>query len=470
MTDHVDGETIIERGLPAGATPQRVVIVGAGMAGLVAGYELQRAGHEVIILESQTRVGGRVLTLREPFSDGLHAEAGAMRIPLAHGLTLGYVAKFGLKTAPFTTVNPEAYVYINGQQKRRKEFASDAQSFGLDPANLERPVDEAWDGVIAPLLRRIEAEAWDGVTRENDQYSLREFLEVQGWSESQIEIFALINHMESLLSSGFMEILREEAGRWFTDVVTLPGGMDSLPRSFLPALDKHIRYGARVRRIDHDKTGVVVKYSTAAGDTLVTADRAIITVPFSVLRHIEVAPPLPRDKQRAVRQLHYDQSVKIFFQSRSRFWENEDGIFGGATVTDLPIRAMYYPEHGRETGRGVLLASYTWAQDAERWGALNESQRISEALENVVTIHPRIADEFEGGATKAWHHDPHAGGAFAMFEPGQQTLLHEAIIRSEGRLHFAGEHASLAHAWIQGAIESGLRAALEVHSAGATNG
>ncbi len=457
-------DTIIERGLEAGATPKGVVVVGAGMAGLVAAYELKRAGHRVTLLESQTRIGGRVLTLREPFTHGLHAEAGAMRIPVAHGLTLGYVRKFGIETAPFTTVNPNAYVRINGIQKRRHEFASDAMSFGLDPQNLERPIDEAWDAVISPLLRRIEAEAWEGVTKDHDHYSLREFLEAQGWTETQIEIFALINHLESLLSSGFMELLREEAGRWFMDVVTIPGGMDLLPLSFLPSLERDIRFGARVRRIEQTDSGVTIRYSTAAADTTITADRVIVTVPFSVLRHIEVSPPLPRDKQRAIRQLHYDQSVKIFFQSRTRFWETEDGIEGGATVTDMPIRAMYYPEHGRETGRGVLLASYTWAQDAERWGALTEQQRISEALENALAIHPQLATEFEGGATKAWHHDPHAGGAFAMFEPGQETLLHDAIVRAEGRIHFAGEHASLAHAWIQGAIDSGLRTALEVHT------
>lgn len=80
-------------------------------------------------------------------------------------------------------------------------------------------------------------------------------------------------------------------------------------------------------------------------------------------------------------------------------------------------------------------------------------------------IHPQILDEFEFGTTKMWHHDEFAGGAFALFDPGQQTLLHEAIIAPEGRIHFAGEHASLTHAWIQGAIESGLRAASEVHQA-----
>lgn len=166
-----------------------------------------------------------------------------------------------------------------------------------------------------------------------------------------------------------------------------------------------------------------------------------------------------------IRQLHYDASAKILFQCRRRFWEEDDGIFGGGTITDLPIRNLYYPDHGRETGRGVILASYTWSEDAQRWGSLKPEDRIVQALEDVAEIHPQITQEFEVGASWMWHDDEFAGGAFALFDPGQQTLLHDDIIKPEGRIHFAGEHASLYHAWIQGAFESGLRAAIDVHRA-----
>ena len=94
--------------------PKRVVIVGAGLAGLAAGFELKRAGHTPIILEAQQRVGGRVYTLRDPFTEGLYAEVGAMRIPRAHTLTMSYVEKFGLKTNDFTMDNPNAYHYMGG--------------------------------------------------------------------------------------------------------------------------------------------------------------------------------------------------------------------------------------------------------------------------------------------------------------------------------------------------------------------
>ena len=182
-----------------------------------------------------------------------------------------------------------------------------------------------------------------------------------------------------------------------------------------------------------------------------------------VLRHIEVLQPFSRPKQRAIRQLHYDASAKIFMQFRRRFWEEDENIFGGGTHTDLPLRAVYYPDHGRETGRGVLLASYTWGEDAQRWGSLSPADRIQQALENLIQIHPQAEREFEVGASYMWHDDEFAGGAFALFDPEQQTTLYPYIVAPEGRVHFAGEHASLEHAWIQGAIESGLRAAQEIN-------
>ena len=245
--------------------------------------------------------------------------------------------------------------------------------------------------------------------------------------------------------------------------------MDGLPRAFLPSLQDRIRFSAKMIAIDQTPDEVIVHYQTMAGRQSATGDYAILTVPFPVLRHVEVLQPFSRAKQRAIRQLHYDASGKIFFQCRRRFWEEDDGIYGGGTVTDLPVRNIYYPEHGRETGRGVLVASYTWLEDAHRWGSLSQHDRIVQALENVALIHPQVLEAFEVGASKMWHQDEFAGGAFALFEPGQQTLLHEHIIAPEGRIHFAGEHASLTHAWIQGAIESGLRAAYEIHQS-ATRG
>ena len=461
---------LIQTGLqPRAARQKKVIVVGAGMAGLVAAYEMLQAGHDPLILEAQNRVGGRVFTLREPFSDGLYGEAGAMRIPRAHGLTMAYLQKFDLPVSPFRMDNPRAYYYFNGKRFRIAECEPDPTPLGFEVAEHERGqlAAQMWEIALRPIADRLESggeEAWAEVVAQHDRYSVREFLEeVSGWSEGAIEMFGLLFNQEALMNSSFLELLREEVGNYYRDMVQIDGGMDRLPNAFLTALRDRIRFGARMTAVDQSPDGVTIHYRSLAGPGSVQGDYAILTVPTPVLRHVELLKPFSRPKLRAIRQLHYDASAKIFFQCRRRFWEEDEGIFGGGSVTDMAVRNIYYPEHGHESGRGVLLASYTWSEDAQRWGSLSPHDRLAQALENVSQIHPQVLAEFEGGASKMWHDDEFACGAFALFDPGQQTLLHEHIIAPEGRIHFAGEHASLAHAWIQGAIESGLRAAREIH-------
>lgn len=441
------------------------------MAGLAAADLLRQAGHQPILLEAQHRIGGRILTLREPFAPGLYGEAGAMRLPQSHTLTMAYVEKFGLKTYPFTLSNPQAYCHLRGLKRRRTEVDThpDLLEYEVSPHERGKSAAHLWEAALLPFSQKLEkdgAAAWDEIYAKYDSYSVREYLEeVLKWSEGLIEMFGLLFNQEAMMNSSFLEFLREEAGGFYTHLVQLEGGTEQLPLAFLPALKAYIRLGAKMIAIDQSPNDVTIHYRTLAGNQSVRGDYAILTVPFPVLRHVEVLKPFAHAKQRAIRQLHYDASAKIFLQFRRRFWEEDEGIFGGGTVTDLAVRNVFYPEHGRETGRGVMLASYTWAEDAQRWGSLSERDRIEQALENIIQIHPQAREEFEVGASKMWHDDEFAGGAFALFDPGQQTLLHKHIIAPEGRIHFAGEHASLAHAWIQGAIESGLRTAYEIHYA-----
>jgi monoamine oxidase len=391
-----------------------------------------------------------------------------MRIPRTHDLTLAYCERFGLRLTPFTMGNPQAYVHLNGGRWRLAEVQANpgCLPFALGDRERGRAVEALWADAIAGFTDRIAREgdgAWAAIVKEWDHCSTREFLEQCQWSEGAIEAFGLLQFQEALMNSSFLELLREEVTRCYVDLVEIEGGMDRLPNAFLPGLRPRIRFGARMVALDQDERSATVHYQTPAGRFRETGDHVLVTVPFAVLRHIEILKPFSPAKQRAIRQLHYDASAKIVFQCRRRFWEEDDGIRGGGTATDLPIRALYYPDHGRETGRGVLLASYTWSEDAQRWGSLEPGDRIVQALENVALIHPQVTQEFEVGTSYMWHHDEFAGGAFALFDPGQQTRLHEAIVASEGRIHFAGEHASLAHAWIQGAVESGLRAARAIH-------
>jgi monoamine oxidase len=449
--------------------PKRVVVVGAGVAGLVAAYELRRQGHDVVVLEAQGRVGGRIYTLRD-FAPGIYAEAGAMRIPRSHELTVRYCEAFGLPLRPFVMGNPRGLVHVGGQRMTLAEANADPSrlTFPLSDRERGRTADDLWGSAIRELRARVERDgdaAWEEIVREYDRYSLYEFLRVNGWSTGAIEYFGVMNFLESDLHNAFVEVLREELGGAYVDMQEIAGGMDLLPAAFYRKLQAEIRLGAEVFAIDQDPDGVTVHAKTEAGRFTERGDYLVCTLPFSVLRHVEVLAPFSRGKQRAIRQLTYHASTKILFQVRERVWETEDGILGGATVTDLPIRRMNYPTPDPTTERGVLLASYTWGQDALQWGAMDEETRQEEALDDVVRIHPRIREVYEVGASHAWYGDRWARGAFAMFAPGQQTQLYEDIVRPEGRILFAGEHCSLYHAWIQGSLESGIRAARTIHEA-----
>jgi monoamine oxidase len=276
--------------------PKKVVIVGAGVAGLVAGYELKRAGHTPIILEGQERVGGRVYTLRQPFSDGLYAEVGAMRIPRAHKLTLEYIAKFGLKTNDFTMDNPKAYYYIGGQKVRIAEANADPGLLGFDVSEQEKgqTAGQVYLRTIQPLLDMLEKKgdaAWDEIIAQYDRYSTREFLELKGWSQGMIETYGLLANQEAVMNSSFLEVFREDSGDYYTNMEEIQGGTDHLPYSFLPELKDNIRFGAKMIAIDQTPEDVTIHYQTAAGRFTAKGDYAILTVPFPVLRDVEMLKP-----------------------------------------------------------------------------------------------------------------------------------------------------------------------------------
>ncbi|MFF3159887.1 flavin monoamine oxidase family protein [Streptomyces sp. NPDC057910] len=446
---------------------KRIVVIGAGMAGLAVAFELARQGHEPCVLEAQNRVGGRVYTLRN-FAPGLHAEAGAMRIPRAHALTLRYCDMFGLRLRPFIMECPHAPLYLAGRRMSWRGLKSHPEKSPFELTERERSYtyEELWNQAtreIRDLVDSVGASAFDELSQKYGQYSIRSFLLERGYSEGALELYGIMSFREANMNTSIVEHFREIIGHAFDDMVEIQGGMDLLSEAFFRKISPYVHLGARVYAVDQSSRGVVVHYRTAAGEFSEAADYCVCAIPFGVLRHLDFTPPLSKGKYHAIRALNYNPSTKILLQVQHRFWE-EEGIVGGATATDLPIRRIVYPSHSPDDDqRGVLLASYTWGQDAARWGALSPADRISLALKDVAKIHPAVLDEFEGGASYAWYNDPFCVGAFALFEPGQEADLYNDIVRPEGRVHFAGEHCSLWHAWIQGALESGVRAAQLIH-------
>ena len=386
----------------------------------------------------------------------------------AHSLTMAYIEKFELKTNDFTMDNPNGYLYMGGNKVRASEAHANPALLGFDVAEKEKgkTASQMYMKSIQPLLDMLEKDgdaAWPELVAKHDQYSTREFLEREGWSEGMIEMFGLLANQESVMNSSFLEMFREDAGNYYTNMVEIHGGTDRLPHAFLPELKDNIRFGAKMIAMDQSPTDVTIHYQTAAGRFSEKGDYAIIAVPFPVLRHVEVLKPFTRQgplhSPTALRRLGEDplpvQAALLGGRRRHLRWRHAHRSSDPQPLLPRPW--------SRDRPR-VILASYTWSEDAQRWGSLKPNDRIVQALEDVAEIHPQITQEFEVGVSWMWHDDEFAGGAFALFDPGQQTLLQDQIVKPEGRIYFAGEHASSYHAWIQGALESGIRAAVEIHS------
>ena len=269
--------------------------------------------------------------------------------------------------------NPKALVHLGGTRLTRAEADLDPSRLPFDLADHERgrTADELWEVAIGDLRATVAhggPAAWDEIVRECDEYSLHEFLRWKGWSKGAIEYFTVVNFLEADMHNSLVEILREDLGGAYVDMQEIAGGMDALPNAFYERLREEIRFGANVFAIDQDPDGVTVHFKTEANRFQERGDYAVITVPFSVLRTIEMLTPFSGPKQRAIRQLNYHASTKILFQVRERFWEEEDGILGGGTVTAAPrFRRINYPTPEPETGRGVLLDSTPGVRKRSEW-------------------------------------------------------------------------------------------------------
>lgn len=470
---------IIENGLPKTGYRKNIIIIGAGMAGLVSGSLLKEAGHNVKILEANDRIGGRIETVRMK-DTSLYLDVGAMRIPRVHELTMAYIKKFGLKLHPFINRNDTDILYANGRK-------TTLQQYEQDPSILRYPVAMNEEGktseqllllAVQPIIDFIKmdpAKNWAIVERDFGKYSTAEFFKEYPYqyktyfSPAAIEMIGVLLDLEGFLERAFVETLRFVATlQQSQELYEIDGGNDALPNSFLPQLEEDIVYRQKLMKLHQHEEGVTAycRNEETYEYSSITGDFVIVTIPFSTMRFVEIDPydSVSHEKWRAIRELHYMSATKIGIQFKSRFWE-EQGQLGGRIITDLPIRYAYYPSYDiGSKGASMVLGSYTWSYDALLWDGLSENERIYYTLQNLGTIlGGQVYDEFISGISKSWVLDPYALGGFAIFQAGQEAALQSHIMKPEGKIFFAGDHTTLYHGWIQGAIESGIRAAADMN-------
>ena len=377
--DMLDSDTESNSSDESDNNSKKVIIIGAGISGLVAGYELTIAGHNVTILESRDRIGGRVLTIRSPFSNNHYVEGGAARIKPSHNLTIAYANHFNLQLDPFYATDGNYVDFSNGNRT-----------------------------II------------DNTTYLNASYG-------------------------STMRKNYLKIR---------------GGSDQLTNAFANSseLSNKIYLNHAVTSITQNSDNVIVN----AGGNQFQADRVLCTVPLTVLDKINFSPALSSEKQTAMNGgFRYAPATRIYIQFNNRFWENES--LNGWGNTDLP-EEIWQPSWDMTGNTGVLMSYLRWSA-AEDMDTLNQDERNNAVLNRWENIFEGSINNFDKGVSKSWVLDEWSKGAWASPTTSQNDTLNESIAQTEGRIHFAGEHASNDRGWMQGALFSGLRAATEIKNA-----
>lgn len=447
-------------------TGRRVVIIGAGMAGLTALDRLAHAGFSVTVLEAQSRAGGRVRTVSEPFADDLYVDVGAAYVVDCHPHVLEYVARFDL---PLQIVNPRHLPSMIHLRGRNYPFHLKAPiTFPLSLTAEERKI-----GFIGMMGKYLSAglaaipepakSGWPGPTGAPfDKLNGVQFLEQAGASPGAIQLLGtgmLDVYGDGLAATSALFLLTQQKLADINVAYTIPGGMERLPAALASRYHDRIEYGCAVTRIERHARGIRV-HVQRQGKRRATfdADYGVAAVPYAALRRVTMSPALSRDKRKVVTTLPNTSVVRVFIQCRERFWERIDP--SGSVSTDVPGMAIY-SGFSRPSRRGILEGYFT-GPHARHLSAMAPARRDAAALGQMSRVFARLPEFTEHIVTQCWDHDPWARGAYAWFRPGQLVPFLPYLTRPEGRLHFAGDHTSLVPGWVEGAIESGIRVAQEI--------
>ena len=445
---------------------ERVVILGAGLTGLAAAYELGKVGFDCRIVEARGRLGGRVFTVRRgtvseeagateraAFDDGLYFNAGPMRISHHHHTVLAYCRELGVATEVFVPDCESAYLALMrgalaGRRIRLREARADFDGYiaellskSISQAQLDQPLTAEDRERVVGYLRNLGALDQGGRYRGSERRG----------GDAPLPL--------SDLFAGIPDFYVQTDWSSQPTMMQVVGGMDRLPAAFAARLANRITYRAAVREIRQNEGGVSIIYSDAQGQPRrVEADLCISTIPLPALAEVE--KDLSQPVQTAIAGARYDGAGKIGLQFKRRFWEQDDAIYGGRSWTDQEVGQTIYPSHGFTTAKGILVGYYLDFRGTMRKRPPAEIQRL--ALEQGARIHPQYASEFENAFSVTWSRVPWSKGSWMSESSAAQEAL-APLREPDGRVHFAGDYMTEMSSWMQGAFESARQVATAVH-------
>jgi monoamine oxidase len=475
-------------------TGRTVAILGAGVAGLCAAYELDRAGYDCVVLEASRRFGGRSLTLRRgdvfrelggdaqecAFDEGQYLNAGPGRIPHHHVHVIDYCRRFGVALQPYIFASRANLVHTghigNGKTMQVRRALYDLQGHVaelLDKCVAKGGLDQPVTGLDLEKLREMLA-SFGGLSKterpgQKPDWSYKNQLGRAGYDVPPglanepgrpLSPLALDDILRSNVWNDY--IFRDREYFWQTSLLEPVGGMDHFVKAFARqplarqagSIEGLIRYGAKVTAIDVGGDKVTIGYEDGGARALM-ADYCVSTIPMPIFKTLPTN--LPQAYMRAAQALPVQAAGKVGWQA-DRFWETKDNIYGGISWTTDDITQIWYPSHGYLSRKGTLTGAYLYGAKADRFNALPVAERLQIAKDQGERLHPGFAGFVEHGLAIGWNNMEFEQFGWAdEADPGFAAPA-QTLSAPQGRFHMAGDQITYWSGWQEGAVISAWEA------------